>query len=384
MHTYNYMAQTTRSHQAVVDSATRPTAPQTPKADRRSAAARGSAHRSTNTRAGALRVGKYKVARRLHKGRVAHVMLASTAGIGGVERQVALKLLRSRFAHDSHFSDSFLHEERVTGSLQHPNLVQMLDSGESEYGPYMTMEYIKGWNLEELMRAAYSSQQAMPVGVALTIAYSVAAGLHYLHELLGDRDQRVRVVHRNVRPDNVMVTENGFVKLLDFGDVAIEGMEREQPAMLSSVTSYTPPEQIDRDNSDRRGDIYSLGILLYELTTGQKALRADDTGEVVPPSAVCPDYPADLENLVMHMVHPDPDRRLQSAATLQLAFEDLAAQYATPLSPRQVAQFARRLMDKRRGDDLVAQARAVTKRNPKNNPRRAPSDPERTQVHIRT
>lgn len=298
-------------------------------------------------RASSLRVGKYKVSQRLHKGRVSHVMLGSTTGIGGVERQVTIKLLQSRYAHEPRFMDSFLHEERVTGAVQHPNLIQMFDSGECEFGYYMALEYIKGWSLADLMSAAQVSGQRVPVGVALTIAYGVATGLHYLHELLGNRDKRVRVVHRDVHPANVMITEDGCVKLIDFGDVAIEGMEREQPALLSSVSNYTPPELNSRGNVDRRGDIFSLGILLYELTTGHPAQRTD-TGEFMRPSTLCADYPPELEDLVMRMIHTDPDRRLQSAATLQYAFEDLATAYATALSPRLVAQFARRVIAERR------------------------------------
>ena len=303
-------------------------------------------NRPAKARAANHRIGKYKITRRLHKGRVSHVMLGTITGIGGIERQVAIKLLQSRYAHEQRFMDSFLHEERVTGVIQHPNLVQMLDSGECEYGYYMAMEYIKGCSLADLMRAAQSSSQPVPVGVALSIAYSVAAGLHYLHELLGGRESRIRVVHRDVHPGNVMITENGFVKLIDLGDVAIEGMEREMPALLSSVSNYTPPELTTRGNVDRRGDIFSLGVLLYELTTGHPVQRTD-SGEFIPPSALCPDYPADLEDLVLRMIHPDPDGRLQSAATLQFAFEDMAASYGTPLSPRLVAQFVRKVMERR-------------------------------------
>lgn len=321
-------------------------------------------NRESNTRSTSLRVGKYKVSQRLHKGRVSHVMLGSTTGIGGVERQVAIKLLQSRYAHEPRFKDSFLHEERVTGAVHHANLIQMLDSGECEYGYYMALEYIKGWSLAELMSAAQVSGQPVPVGVALTIAHGVASGLHYLHELLGDRDNRVRVVHRDVHPDNVMVTEDGCVKLIDLGDVAIEGMEREQPALLSSVSNYTPPELSSRGNVDRRGDIFSLGMLLYELTTGHPAQRLE-TGDFMRPSVLSPDYPPELEDLVMRMIHTDPDRRLQSAATLQYAFEDLAAAYATPLSPRLVAQFARRVVTERRPHQRVERR---DERGPENYP----------------
>lgn len=324
--------------------------------------------RAGNGRQTSARIGKYKVSQRLHKGRVSHVMLGSTTGIGGVERQVAIKLLQSRYAHEQRFMDSFLHEERVTGAVQHPNLVQMLDSGECEFGYYMAMEYIKGWSLSDLMQAAQVSGNAVPVGVSLSIVYSVAAGLHYLHELLGDRDNRVRVVHRDVHPANVMITEDGFVKLIDFGDVAIEGMERTQPALLSSVSNYTPPELTSRGNVDRRGDIFSLGILLYELTTGHPARRSD-SGDFVPPSALIPDYPPELEDLVMRMINPDPEGRLQSAATLQFAFEDLAAAYATPLSPRLVAQFARRVTE-RRATERRVEHRA--EHRPEHRPERRP------------
>ena len=329
------------------------------------------------------KLGRYQLVRRLHKGRVTHLMQASVPGIGGVERTVAVKFLRSRFARDRRAIDSFLHEERVTGSLQHPNVVNMLDSGESEYGPYMVLEHIKGWNLAELSCATRASGQRIPLDVALSIAYGIASGLTYLHDLLGDRDQRVHIVHRDVRPENVMVTENGCVKLIDFGDVTIEGMERESP-MLAGVSQYTPPEMTTQGNIDRRGDIYSLGILMYELTTGQSVRRDEHSGRLVPPSALCPDYPQDLEDLIMSMCHLDPEKRLKSVATLQFAFEDFAGNHRIPLSQRHVAQFARRIMD-RPGS---AARKAAPTRQEQPAPRHLDradefADDGRTRVHLR-
>lgn len=319
--------------------------------------------RKDPSQAAARRIGRYQVARPLHKGRISHVMLGKMKGIGGVERSVAIKILRSRFAQDKRHVDGLLHEERVTSSLSHPNIVQLVDSGESDYGFFMAMEYIKGWNLQELIDAASATSQTIPMDVALSIAHGVASGLHYLHDLLGNRDARVRMVHRDVQPSNLMLSESGFVKIIDFGGVTIEGMERENASMFATVNGYTPPEVMSRRHVDRRGDIYSLGALLYEMSTGRAFRRDEMTGQIMPPSTLCPDVAEDLEALIMRMVHPDPERRLQSAASLQFAFEELATKYRFTLSQRRVAQFAKRVMDRRSASSESKPAQSRRKAN---------------------
>jgi serine/threonine-protein kinase len=337
----------------------------------------------------AQRVGKYEVVQRIARGRITEILLGRTEGIGGVERQVVLKLLKLQLAHGGRFVRSFLHEERVTSALNHPNVVQLLDSGHDECGYYMVLEYIRGWNLGEIVRAAARAGQRVPVSVAATIVHGVAGGLHYLHELLRHSGEQPRVSHRDVQPGNIMIGEAGAIKLIDFGDVAIEGMEREKLAILSAVSCYTPPEAVSGESTDRRGDIYSLGAVFYELTTGVAPRAFDGAGSprIRPPSSLIPDYVPELEELIMRMLQPEPERRLQSMASVQLGLEEIAAKYRFSLLPKYMIQYVKGLFESRQQQPVARnpaiRAKAAVERGEAPAPRRHDSDDDLSKTRIR-
>jgi eukaryotic-like serine/threonine-protein kinase len=343
----------------------------------------------------AQRVGKYEVVRRIARGRITEILLGRAEGIGGVERQVVLKLLKLQLAHGGRFVRSFLHEERVTSALNHPNVVQLLDSGHDECGYYMVLEYIRGWNLGEIVRAASRAGQRVPVSVAATIIHGVAAGLHHLHELLRQSGEQARVSHRDVQPGNIMIGEGGAIKLIDFGDVAIEGMEREKLAILSTMSCYTPPEALSGESPDRRGDIYSLGAVFYELTTGVAPRLVEGAGagspRIRPPSSLVPDYVPELDELIMRMLQPEPERRLQSMASVQFALEEFAAKYRFSLLPRHMVQHVKGLFEIRQQQQPMARnpatrARAAAERSEAADQRRHDSydDLSKTRIRLRS
>jgi serine/threonine protein kinase len=218
----------------------------------------------------------------------------------------------------------------------------------------------------------------------------VAAGLHYLHELLRHSGEQPRVSHRDVQPGNIMIGEGGAIKLIDFGDVAIEGMEREKLAILSTVSCYTPPEAVGGESTDRRGDIYSLGAVFYELTTGV-APRVVDGGagspRIRPPSSIVSDYVPELEELIMRMLQPEPERRLQSMASVQFALEEFAIKYRFSLLPRHMVQYVKGLFETREQQpvarNLAARARPAMERSEAAEKRRHDSDGDLSKTRIR-
>jgi eukaryotic-like serine/threonine-protein kinase len=337
----------------------------------------------------AQRVGKYEVVQRIARGRITEILLARTEGIGGVERQVVLKLLKLQLGHGGRFVRSFLHEERVTSALSHPNVVQLLDSGHDECGYYMVLEHIRGRDLGEIVRAAARAGQRIPMSVAATMIHGVAGGLHYLHELLRHSGEQPRVSHRDVQPGNIMIGDSGAIKLIDFGDVAIEGMEREKLAILSTASCYTPPEAMSGESMDRRGDIYSLGAVFYELTTGVAPRLVAGAGagspRIRPPSSLVPDYVPELEELIMRMLQPEPERRLQSMASVQFALEELAARYRLSLLPTHMVKYVKGLFEsgRERSAARISATRPRVERSETAEPRRHDSEDDLSKTRIR-
>ena len=334
-------------------------------------------------------IGRYRITGQLYDGRYHQLLLGSTEGIGGVERKAVIKLLRPQIAHDGRRTRGFLHEERVTGALDHPNVVRLLDSGDSEFGYYMVLEHIQGYNLAEVHTAASMTRRRIPLEVALTIAHGVATALHYVHELATDGGQPLGLVHRNVLPSNVMIREDGFVKLIDFGEVAIAGMEREQSPLEDRLHPYTPPEMVKGQSVDRRGDIYGIGAVLYEASTGRLAVqdpyaaRHDSPERVIPPSSLVPDYWPELEAAVLHMLQPEPAQRFPSAATVALALEDMATRRGITLSPRRAGNFVRKVFDRpARASNLAAQAEAARQRGDAQGRRGQPDNMGKTRIRL--
>jgi serine/threonine protein kinase len=297
---------------------------------------------------GRVRLGEYEILKRLAAGGMAEIFLARIRKMTGFQKMVVIKRILPQLAQNTEFVEMFLDEARIAATLEHPNIVQTYDVGVLDNSFYIAMEYLHGEDVRAIMRAINARSGRMPLDHALHIVISAAAGLHYAHEKVGFDGHPLDIVHRDVSPQNLIVTYEGGVKLLDFGIAKASNRLREtRVGTLKGKVPYMSPEQCRSEPLDRRSDVYSLGILLYELTLSRRlyagtsdfeVLKEIVEGRVTPPREIDPDYPEALQRIVMRALEKQKEDRWPSAREMQAELERFGrAQHlhATPISVQQ-------------------------------------------------
>ncbi len=273
---------------------------------------------------------RYELMGRLGVGGMAELYLARAVGIGDFEKVVVLKRILAARAQDHDFVRMFEDEARVAAQLEHPNIVTTHDIGRDGDDVFFTMEYLHGENVKRLLAGTKQEGQLLPVELALQIGIGCAAGLHHAHEQRAYSGEPLDIVHRDVSPSNIIVTYQSGVKLIDFGIAkAASAKHVTEVGVVKGKASYMAPEQCRAENVDRRSDVFSLGIVLYEMLTMQRPFVAPEplavlakivNEEPVPPSRLRAGLPPALERVVMRALAKKPDDRYESAFALQ---EDL-------------------------------------------------------------
>jgi serine/threonine-protein kinase len=274
---------------------------------------------------------------------MAEIFLARARGIAGMERYVVLKRILRDHAADPRWVEMFLDEARLAARLHHPNIAQVFDLGQIGDTYFFTMEYVHGHDLRAISQLAGERGEALPLGFTLGMIGGATAGLAYAHELCDSHGAPLGIVHRDVSPSNIMVSYDGGVKLMDFG-VAKANMRESKTASgaVKGKISYFSPEQCQNRALDARTDVFSLGILLWELCTGTRLYkRESDFAEMnaiinepaPPPSSINAALPAELDQLVLTALAKDPADRFASARAMQDAIDAVAEGAAVACTP---------------------------------------------------
>ena len=272
--------------------------------------------------------GRYRIIRRLGSGGMADVYCAVDTQLG---REVALKLLYRRFAEDSEFVERFRREASSAASLQHPNIVQVFDRGEWDGTYYIAMELLHGRNLKEIVR----DHGALEPALAVDLVIQILKAARFAH--------RRGIVHRDIKPHNVIVDDEGRAKVTDFGIARAGASDMTETGSIMGTAQYLSPEQAQGHPVDARSDLYSIGIVLYELLTGAPPFDAESpvtialkqvSEEPVPPMQVNPAVPPALDAAVMRALRKHPDERFQDADEYIAALETaMSGRYVEVVDP---------------------------------------------------
>ncbi len=296
-------------------------------------------------------LGKYEILTPLASGGMARIYVARVTGIGAFERHVVLKVISPERAQDVTSVQMFLDEARLAASLNHHNVAQVFEVGQEAGIHFLAMEYVHGQDLRALLAKAGSMGTRVPLELALTVVAGAAAGLDHAHERRTPDGTPMGIVHRDVSPSNIMIGYDGAVKLLDFGiaKAAARSVET-QSGIIKGKFAYMAPEQCRGRDVDRRSDVFSLGIILYEVSTQHRCFRADNdfdtmhrivTGDIVRPTRLIHGYPPALEAIVMKALAVDAGQRYASAGQLLEALEGFAAVARLSLSTVALGRFMR-------------------------------------------
>jgi serine/threonine protein kinase len=298
--------------------------------------------------------GPYRLLERVAVGGMAEVFRAKRSGVEGFEKVVAVKRILSHLSDNKEFVDMFIDEAKMVAGLTHPNIVQIFDLGRIERSYYIAMEYVHGRDLRTILRRARERGVPVPLELSAFVVSRVCAALEYAHRKRDERGQPMLLVHRDVSPQNILLSFEGDVKLTDFGiaKAASKATITDKGALRGKLL-YMSPEQAWGKPMDRRSDIFSVGIVFYEMLTGQKPflgtsemsiLETVRECRVAPPTTLNPRIPEKMERIAMKALERDPEVRYQDAGEMHRDLERVLHE-GRPPTPRDVTLLLEQLFD---------------------------------------
>jgi eukaryotic-like serine/threonine-protein kinase len=291
-------------------------------------------------------LGKYRLVAEIARGGMGIVYLAVAHGVGGFHKVVVIKELKPELAEDGTFLQMFLEEARLAARLNHPNIVQTNEVGSTDNRYFMAMEYLEGRTLNRVIRRYAASQAGFPVALHLRVLREVLRGLHYAHNLKNFDGTPLGIVHRDVSPQNIFLTFDGQVKVLDFGIAkAADSALETKAGVLKGKVSYMAPEQLSGVRADARADVFSVGVMLWEAIVGRRLwegmgdleiLKHLVKSEIPSPRAFRPDVPDALERICMRALAGERDQRYATAAELEVEIAKFAVANGLDATTREI------------------------------------------------
>jgi serine/threonine protein kinase len=280
--------------------------------------------------------GKYTLMERIGRGGMADVFKACVQGPAGFERTLVFKKILPHLANDPSFTHMFIEEAKLAAKLNHPNIVQVFELGAENNEYFMSMEYVRGKNVAEIIRALWAHRVPPRAEVVAYIGREICRALAYIHDFKTEDEHMMGMIHRDISPSNIMLTYDGSVKLLDFGIAKVlRGKNPEKNTKIGTLKgkfAYMAPEQTVSTTFDQRVDIFSTGIVLHEILTGRHLFKGKNDFQtidrvrrckVAPPSLHNPFCPPQLDAIVLKALSKHPDDRFQSATEMAAALDEV-------------------------------------------------------------
>jgi TonB family protein len=300
------------------------------------------------------RFGQYEILERIASGGMAELYRARRSGVEGFQKIVAIKKILPHLADNEGFIAMFADEAKLAAQLNHPNIVHIYDLGKIEAGGYfIAMEHVEGRDLRAILESAREVGMTLPVPLGVYVASKVASALDYAHRRRDGEGRDLHIVHRDVSPQNILISFEGDIKLCDFGIAkAASKVSQTESGALKGKIQYMSPEQAWGKPIDKRSDLFSLGVVLYELLTEQKLFRGDSdltvleqvrAAAVTAPSAVNPDVPKALDAIVLRALAREPEERYANASDMLRDLEQVLYSYSPAPGSADLAIFLHRL-----------------------------------------
>ena len=323
-------------------------------------------------------IGKYKIVRDVGVGGMAQVFLASREGPEGFAKPYVIKRILPQYSNDEQFARMFITEAKVAALLDHPNIVHVFDFEIENGNYYLVMEYVAGASLAHIMRANRRRGEPLGAQIAVEIGVAVAHALAYAHEVALPDGRPLDLVHRDISPGNVLVSRDGAVKLADFGVVKTSMTATNTVVgVVNGKWAYMSPEQISGQPVDQRSDLFSLGIVLYEIITGLRLFRAENAAATASrvmeapirhPKTMVADLDPRLDHIVMKLLERDPKARYQSAAALAADLEAVRASPTFSAGALRLRSLVRTRFPEQTGTPALGTSFTDTARAPPGNP----------------
>jgi TonB family protein len=313
------------------------------------------------------RFGQYTLQEKVAAGGMAEVWKARMRGVEGFQKTVAIKKILPHLTDNSEFIGMFIDEAKLAAQLSHPNIIHIYDLGKIGRDYYIAMEYVEGKDLRSIMNAARKKSLPLPLGLALLVASRLASALDYAHRKRDFEGRELGLVHRDVSPQNVLITFEGDIKLCDFGIAkAVTKASQTQMGALKGKLQYMSPEQAWGKPVDSRSDIFSLGAILFEMLTGERlfpggseisVLEAVRDGRTRTAREISPAVPPEVDEIVHRALAREPDQRFASAGEMQSRLESVLYGLKPAPGPTDLAAYLHRLFQ---ADDPLVATTATT------------------------